>query len=365
MQGVHESMEACRSLLPLEPNRVERFYRGGSGIDSWRREKPSGDTFLSEDMMLALVPYIGPGNPSDNGYSHVIYDGRSVRLSTLIESDRRGFLGPEYADDINIPAGISCRVGDSSDERLVIQYHPDDIFARERIGIHFGKTEAWYIAAVRGDSSYCLAGFRNGISKSEFVNAFYDGDSKSIEQMMHRIDFMKGDTILIPAGMIHAMGPETTFLEIHNPCDYTFRLERSIAGRKLKDEEIHYGLGFDALIDGLSFRTYTEEEVMSETVFHPEPIGIYGDIRRFTIIPYSRNASFRIDKLKISGKGTIKGLDCHMLLVAVSNDTMIQSCATEVFLKQGYGVFVPYEASHELTFEGNESEIIVGFPFAI
>ena len=227
----------------------------------------------------------------------------------------------EYADDINIPAGISCRVGDSSDERLVIQYHPDDIFARERIGIHFGKTEAWYIAAVRGDSSYCLAGFRNGISKSEFVNAFYDGDSKSIEQMMHRIDFMKGDTILIPAGMIHAMGPETTFLEIHNPCDYTFRLERSIAGRKLKDEEIHYGLGFDALIDGLSFRTYTEEEVMSETVFHPEPIGIYGDIRRFTIIPYSRNASFRIDKLKISGKGTIKGLDCHMLLVAVSNDT--------------------------------------------
>ena len=349
--------------MPLESNRVERFYRGGSGIDLWRREKPSGDTFLSEDMMLALVPYIGPGVVNDEGYSHINFNGKSIRLLSLIESDRNGFLGPEYASDRRISAGISCRVGDSSTERLVIQYHPDDVFAREKLSIPFGKTEAWYIAAVRGNAlSYCLAGFRKGTTRDEFISAFRNGDSIAIERMMHKICFRTGDTVLIPAGMIHAMGPGTTFLELHNPCDYTFRLERKIAGKELKEEELHYGLGIETLIEGISFKTYSDEEILAMTVFHPGPIGTYGDISRFSIVPYDVNPAFRIDKLVISGKGTIKGLDCHLLLVAVRGDTLIQSGDSKLVLRQGYGAFVPYEASHELAFEGKCSEMIIGFP---
>ena len=357
--------KASTSILPLEANRVERFYRGGSGIDLWRKEKTQGDSFLSEDMMLATVPYIGPGIVQDEGYSHVGFDGKSIRLTALIEKDRLGFLGPDYVNDYRISSGIGCRVGDSSDERLVIQYHPDDTFARDHLGIPFGKTEAWYIVRTRTSSSSCFIGFREGVTKEGFSQAFMAGDSKAIETMMHEIPITPGDMILVPAGMIHAMGANTTFLELHNPCDYTFRLEREIAGRRLTDDELHYGLGMDLLLDGLSFDTFSEEEIRRKVVFKGDLIYEDSHLQRFSIIPYEKNPAFRVEKLRISGEARISGLESHMIFVATQGDTLVTSESSEFLIKQGYGAFVPFEASHDLYFTGNGSEIIIGFPFEV
>ena len=357
--------KACNSILPLEINMVERFYKGGSGLNRWRNINSCEDSFLSEDMLLSAIPYVGPGKVKDNGYSHVRFKNKSVRLSLLVSIDRYGFLGPKYASDENGSLGFGCRIGDSSSSRLVIQYHPTTEFAKQNLGIPFGKTEAWYIPATREASTYCLIGFKKGIIRNDFEKAFFKGDSEVIESMMNRVEIKQGDAILVPAGMIHAMGPNATFIEMHDPCDYTFKLERSIAGKTLSDADLHYGIGFNKLLDGLDYTTYTEDEILRNFKFSEHLISKDGGVELFSLIPYEANSAFRMDKIKISGEGTLRDFGSHILIIAARGEVRVSSESSIQEIKQGMGVFIPYSASSNLHFTGENSELIVGYPYEV
>lgn len=358
------TQESC-CILPLEDNRVKRFYKGGSGLNKWRNEIDQGDSFYSEDMILTTVQYIGDGYVKDEGYSHVLYNGKSKRLKTLVDNDRKGFLGPAYADDPRITLGLGCRIGDSSDSRLVIQYHPTNSFAQNHLNIPFGKTEAWYIAATRDKESFCYVGFKKGVSKEDFVKAFFAGDSDHITSMMHKISIKEGNVILVPSGIIHAMGPGVTFVEFHNPCDYTFRLEKSIAGIELKDEELHHGLGYELLLSGLDYSTYSREEAERVFICRERPLSLGLNIKRTTLISFEDTPAFRVEKIIVTGKGHVRNYDSHLLLIATKGDIVVQTGESKVHLTQGRGAFVPYEASHEIEFTGNNCELLAGFPFEV
>jgi len=106
-------------------------------------------------------------------------------------------------------------------EWLSLQVHPDDELAVQLEGAgQFGKTEAWhFIEAEPGAQILC--GLRPGTSRAEMESAIRDG---GLLEKMERFDVHSGESIFIPAGMIHALGPGLLLYEVQQTSDWTYRV---------------------------------------------------------------------------------------------------------------------------------------------
>jgi mannose-6-phosphate isomerase len=113
-----------------------------------------------------------------------------------------------------------------------IQVHPDDTFARA-IDMPNGKTEAWYIILAKPDAKIGV-GLRHRVTPRELRASIRDG---SVVDLVQWRPVAKGDTILIPAGTIHALGAGIVLAEIQQRCDATFRLFDYGRGRELHEDD--------------------------------------------------------------------------------------------------------------------------------
>ncbi len=104
-------------------------------------------------------------------------------------------------------------------ERLSIQVHPDDDYARRREN-QWGKIEMWYV--LRADPGARLAlGFREPLSVDRFRTAALSGE---IEQLVNWIEIRPGDVFVIYPGTVHALGPGVVLAEIQQNSDLTYRI---------------------------------------------------------------------------------------------------------------------------------------------
>lgn len=104
-------------------------------------------------------------------------------------------------------------------ERLSVQVHPDDAYARAR-GMPRGKSECWYILDAEPDSTIAL-GLLHEVGKDDLRAAALDG---SIEQLMDWKPVRAGDFFFVPPGTIHAIGSGISLLEFQQNIDLTYRL---------------------------------------------------------------------------------------------------------------------------------------------
>lgn len=357
-------MNKDKDVYLLELNRVMRFYLGGSGLDKWQNIEINSDSYMSEDLSVSTQKYIGPGKPFDEGYSQTIFNGKKIRLRTLIEQNKEEFLGKEYLKYSNGGSCILCRVGDSKD-RLVLQYHPTDDFAKKYFDIPFGKTESWYVAATRDEEQhYCYAGFKKGTTKEKFREYFENNDEEAMLSCLNKLPIKQGDHILVKAGTIHAMGGGVTFVEVHQPCDYTMRFERNYMGQNLSDDELHYGIGNDALFDGLDFTTYTEEEAMNEFIIAEKLKDIQGESKLFECISYEMNSSYKVDKLELKGEYFLPEINKHFLMIIVDGDAVVECNNKNKNFYQGRAAFVPYNAE-KIALSSSNATIIIAYPFEV
>lgn len=118
-----------------------------------------------------------------------------------------------------------------TNEPLSIQVHPDDAFARS-IGLPNGKTEAWYILSANRDAQVAV-GLKQHISRQELRASIRDG---SIGDRVSWRPALKGDTIFVPAGTIHAIGAGLVLAEIQQRSDSTFRLFDYGRARELHED---------------------------------------------------------------------------------------------------------------------------------
>ena len=102
---------------------------------------------------------------------------------------------------------------------LSIQVHPDDAYARS-IGLPNGKTEAWYVLSAAPKARVAL-GLKQRLTRQQLRQAAADG---SISDLVAWQAVSPGDTILVPAGTIHAIGAGLVIAEIQQRSDATFRL---------------------------------------------------------------------------------------------------------------------------------------------
>ncbi|SHH20997.1 type I phosphomannose isomerase catalytic subunit [Thermosipho atlanticus] len=101
----------------------------------------------------------------------------------------------------------------SSASWLSVQVHPDDEYARTVENEPWGKNEAWYfltdgVIAICEDPSLISTAMKEGnwneVLKIEKVSA--------------------GTFVNIPAGTIHALGPNSTVIEVQQSSDLTYRI---------------------------------------------------------------------------------------------------------------------------------------------
>lgn len=114
-------------------------------------------------------------------------------------------------------------------ERLSVQVHPDDEYAATHHGGSLGKTEAWHVIAAEPQATIGL-GLSAPLTREQADAAARSGE---IERLMDWRPAAAGDTFLVPAGTVHALGPGLTLIEVQEQSDITYRLFDYGRGRQL------------------------------------------------------------------------------------------------------------------------------------
>lgn len=104
-------------------------------------------------------------------------------------------------------------------EKLSVQVHPDDAYARRHHNSR-GKTEMWHILAAE-PGARIAAGFLRELDERELRAAALSGE---IENLLEWFEARPGDTFFIPAGTVHAIGAGLALCEIQQHSDVTYRL---------------------------------------------------------------------------------------------------------------------------------------------
>lgn len=105
-------------------------------------------------------------------------------------------------------------------ERLSVQVHPDDSFAKKYENESNGKNELWYIISAKPDA-YLVHGLKPGTTKEYFKKCIDKGE---VEKNLNYIKALPGDTIYISSGVVHAIGGGIIIAEIQQSSNLTYRV---------------------------------------------------------------------------------------------------------------------------------------------
>lgn len=103
---------------------------------------------------------------------------------------------------------------------LSVQVHPNDTQAARLDPPDLGKTEAWVVLAAEPGSKLYV-GLQPNVDRQSLAFAIEQGVA---EECLHHFEPRVGDSILIPAGTVHAIGAGLVIAEIQQSSDTTFRL---------------------------------------------------------------------------------------------------------------------------------------------
>ena len=142
-------------------------------------------------------------------------DDTGVALTDLVKKYGRSFAG-KYEKGA-FP--LLLKLIDAKD-RLSVQVHPNDDYARVHEQGKLGKTEAWLILdAPQG--SQLVYGIREGVTLEELRAACEEGSA--VEKLIRFVDVHPGDVCMIPSGCVHAIGAGIMLYEIQQSSDITYR----------------------------------------------------------------------------------------------------------------------------------------------
>ena len=104
---------------------------------------------------------------------------------------------------------------------LSVQVHPNDAQA---VGLEgpgqFGKTEAWHILEAKPDATL-IAGLKRGTSPETLARSIREG---SVIDHTQYVPVKAGDTVFMPAGTLHALGPGLLVYEVQQTSNWTYRV---------------------------------------------------------------------------------------------------------------------------------------------
>jgi mannose-6-phosphate isomerase len=104
---------------------------------------------------------------------------------------------------------------------LSLQVHPNNRLAVELEGQgQFGKTEAWHILDAEPDAKL-IAGLKPNTPPERLAESIRTG---TVIDHVHYVNVRQGDTVFMPAGTLHALGPGLLVYEVQQTSDWTYRV---------------------------------------------------------------------------------------------------------------------------------------------
>jgi mannose-6-phosphate isomerase len=221
-------MSAAAAPSRLEPHFLEKIW-GVCRLEplfpgAEPRAEPVGEVWLTaEDCLLATGPFAG----------RRLGDAwREMPLEWKGSESEAGF--PLLVKFI-FPA-----------QKLSVQVHPGDAYAaaHEIEAGGRGKTEMWHVVAAEAGAEVRI-GLEPGEDASSLREAIATG---TIENRIRRMPIRSGDTLFIPAGTVHTIGPGSILCEIQEYSDLTYRLyDYGRLGADGKPRALHIEKAFDVI----------------------------------------------------------------------------------------------------------------------
>ena len=185
-------------------------------------------------------------------------------------------------------------------DNLSVQVHPSDEYALNKLN-SYGKTEMWHI--ISSDPGCGLyVGFNKDYSKQEIEERLHNNT------ILDTLNFFKvkpGDTFIIKAGTIHAIGKGVRLIEIQQNSDITYRLYDYL--RKEKDGNYRQ-LHINEALEVIDYHKYEFKEnkgslLADNKYFHVERREFDGELE------LSANHNSFISFTFIDGNGCVDNIE--------------------------------------------------------
>ncbi|MDL2325067.1 class I mannose-6-phosphate isomerase [Ruminococcaceae bacterium OttesenSCG-928-A16] len=310
-------------VLKLMETRVWRTYHGGRRLNTWHGRPAGEDSEYPEDWIASAVKTgreIAPeeeGFGREEGLSYVLtpqgtpLGSPQQTLYALLKQQPEILLGKAHQGQYGSSMAVLIKLIDAA-ERLSIQVHPDQTYAKEVLHSPFGKTEAWLILSdqgLHGKKPYIYLGFKPGITREVWKDLFDRQDIDGMLGAMHRVEVSKGDVFIVKGGVPHAIGAGCFLLEIQEPTDLTMRTERTtVSGSPIADRLCHQGVGFEKMLDCFHYEGLPLQEVLQRWKLAPK-VKKAGDNEVSTLIDDFATTLFGMREVTVGNRwaGTREG----------------------------------------------------------
>lgn len=190
-------------------------------------------------------PRLKPDATQPIGEAWIIYEGNRLAagphagqtLAEVAQVQGVALLGEAALRRTGTRFPILIKLLDCHDW-LSVQVHPNDEQALKLEGPgQFGKTEAWHLLEV-AEGAQIIAGVKPSTTPETLAAAIRAG---TVLDWMQYHPAHVGDTVFMPAGTIHALGPGLLLYEVQQTSDITYRVfdwnRPASAGRALHIEQ--------------------------------------------------------------------------------------------------------------------------------
>lgn len=161
-------------------------------------------------------------------------------LHELVETHGQDLLGRHYP---RTQFPLLFKFLDAQ-KNLSLQVHPDDQRTALLNPPDLGKTEAWYVMDVEPESKI-YAGLEPEMTRAKFAREVTAG---KVELCVHHFHPNPGDCVLLPAGVVHAIGEGLLIAEIQQASDTTYRLhDWNRVGPDGKPRTLHVDAALEAI----------------------------------------------------------------------------------------------------------------------
>ncbi len=145
-------------------------------------------------------------------------DFEGDEINDLVETFMGDLVGEAVFDKYGEQFPLLLKIIDANDW-LSVQVHPDDELAEKR-GIGNGKTEMWYVMHADKDAELVM-GFNREMTRMDYVKVM---KNNTLRDVLNYEKVEAGDVFFIPAGRVHALGPDIMVAEIQQTSDTTYRI---------------------------------------------------------------------------------------------------------------------------------------------
>jgi mannose-6-phosphate isomerase len=200
-------------------------------------------------------------------------------------------------------------------DMLSLQVHPDDAYAAkfEKAAGGRGKTEMWYVVSAESGSEL-LFGLKPGSNKQDFLARVKD---QTLESIFQPVPVHAGDTIFVPPGTPHAIGPGMIVCEVQEYSDLTYRVyDYGRVDAQGKPRELHIDKAIEVTNFASSFKGKTrhlplpvEEEKAERSLLAACPFFAteLWEASEYFTIPVSRSHFDLV--VMLSGRGVLRSKD--------------------------------------------------------